>query len=505
MENGKNAWSARIQQEYGEGAVQGKGGNNRQVQGGNNRQVQGGNNYRVRSTELTDMYTADATTSGTVTVDGSVFGNINGVGDVDWFAVTLTDGDSYLIDIEGFATEPVGGLTLIVPRLAGVYDDAGMYLDGTSRTLGGTGNGQNTRHVVTATATGRHFIAVASADLDLYVSGFGLQPIGTYKLSVTDVTDYADVTMAAPTLSSTSPGELTISWTAPSLPTRFYTIEWAKNADDFRSYTDPLGSPYGLAGVHFVNRFGIVRSTASPITITNLDRAVVYKARVTPHLWTQDQAHYTAGTLRSGMPSPAATATVNGAAFTAVAPATLVSNFGQAVRTHNPVASVAGSNRLYGVEAEASPFTTGSNSAGYGLDWVSLVINPAGQHASDSTVSVSIWTSADGGSPDTKVYDLSYSQLAPNVLLGGPPHDIATRFQAPAGATLEADTDYLVVVESPQSDAFYVSLVDDPDEDTDSAAGWSISYDTFYRRDGTWISYEKPFRMAIAGSVLSTS
>ena len=496
LENGQDTWRSRIQQEYGERAVR----------------ADRGDNYQVSLRQLTDMHTADTTTSGTVTVGGSIRGNIDSIGDVDWFAVTLTAGNSYLIDIEGLRAEPFGDLTLIVPRLVGVYDDAGVYLEGTSRTLGGTGNGQNTRHVVTATETGKHFIAVASADLDLYVDLIDrprVQPIGTYKLSVADLTDYADVTMAAPTLSSTSPGELTISWTAPSLPTRYYTIQWAKNADDFRAYTDPLGSPYGEDGVHFVNEFGIVRSSASPITITNLDRAVVYKARVTPHLWTQDQAHVAgAGTLRSGTPSPAATITINGAAFTEVAPATLVSNFGQAVRAHNPVASVAGSHPRQREEAQASPFTTGSNSAGYNLDWVSLVINPpGGQAEADATVSVSIWTSADDGMPGTKVYDLSYSQLAPNVFGGGPPHKIATRFQAPADATLDADTDYHIVVESPESDVYNVSAVADPDEDAGSAAGWSIGDDTVYRRDGTWRSgsIDRPFRMAIAGSEIPTN
>ena len=315
-------------------------------------------------------------------------------------------------------------------------------------------------------------------------------------------------TMAAPTLSSTSPGELTVSWTAPSAQTRYYTIEWAKNADEFRAYTDPLGSPYGEDGVHFVNEFGIVRSSASPITITNLDRAVVYKARVTPHLRIRNEQHYTASTLRSGKPSPAATITINGAAFTEVAPAMLVSNFGQAVRSDNPVLPVAGSDSTYGEEAVASPFTTGSNSAGYNLDWVSLVINPAGGRAEAvSTVSVSIWTPDSNGMPGTKVYGLSYSQLAPSVLHGGPPHDIATRFQAPADAMLTADTEYLVVVESPESDVYYVSAVADTDEDADSAAGWSIGDGTVDRLGGTWrsSSINWPFRMAIAGSEVPTS
>jgi fibronectin-binding autotransporter adhesin len=53
---------------------------------------------------LDDDYSGDPYTTGTVAVGSSVTGDIETAGDRDWFAVTLTAGTTYRIDLAGDAT-----------------------------------------------------------------------------------------------------------------------------------------------------------------------------------------------------------------------------------------------------------------------------------------------------------------------------------------------------------------------------------------------------------------
>ena len=58
--------------------------------------------------DVTDTFTDDFTTSrdttGVVDVEGSVTGEIESPGDLDWFAVDLTGGTTYQIDLKGLGT-----------------------------------------------------------------------------------------------------------------------------------------------------------------------------------------------------------------------------------------------------------------------------------------------------------------------------------------------------------------------------------------------------------------
>ena len=121
-----------------------------------------------------DDFTAGTGTTGLVAVDGSTTGEIETLGDRDWFAVTLEAGKTYRIDLEGSRT--LAG-TLSDPYLRGVYDENGVLFDGTTNDDSGTG--YNSRVFFTAQADGTYYVAAGA---------YGYRD-GTYTLSVADVTD----------------------------------------------------------------------------------------------------------------------------------------------------------------------------------------------------------------------------------------------------------------------------------------------------------------------------
>ena len=118
---------------------------------------------------MPDDYAASTSTTGTVTVGGSATGTIETSRDVDWFAVELLAGRTYVIDHEGAGA---GGGTLGATMLLGVFDDAGGRASRKSRD---GGEGGDARLVFTATETGTYYIAVR---------GGGRDDTGTYTVRV---------------------------------------------------------------------------------------------------------------------------------------------------------------------------------------------------------------------------------------------------------------------------------------------------------------------------------
>ena len=115
-----------------------------------------------------DDFPADTTTTGQVEVGGSVTGNIESVGDADWFRVELEAGTRYQIDLEG---APTGRGTVSDPTINAVRDAGGNTITGTQNDDSGKGN--NARTIFTAPADGAHYVVAAA-----YGS------TGTYTLSV---------------------------------------------------------------------------------------------------------------------------------------------------------------------------------------------------------------------------------------------------------------------------------------------------------------------------------
>ena len=128
--------------------------------------------YTLVVTEISDDYAADPTTTGTVAVGGSAMGNIEPLGDRDWFAVDLEADKAYQFDLQG---RPGGGGTLRDTVLRGIYDSEGRYQSGSyNDDFGGS---RNSRVLFTP-----------DEDATYYVSAGGYRNyVGTYTLSVEEV------------------------------------------------------------------------------------------------------------------------------------------------------------------------------------------------------------------------------------------------------------------------------------------------------------------------------
>ena len=157
--------------------------------------------YRLSVIDATDghpddTHTADIETTGRISVDGRVDGDINYRSDRDWFAVTLESGIEYQIDILGWPTRDG---SLLDPYLAGIYDSSGTVVANTANDNGGYE--RNSRLIYSATNSGTYFL------------GAGAQgnSKGTYILQVLDNTDDypADIsTTGALTLPGTTMGRI---------------------------------------------------------------------------------------------------------------------------------------------------------------------------------------------------------------------------------------------------------------------------------------------------------
>ncbi len=123
---------------------------------------------RLPGPPTSDDFPADATTTGKVDVGGSATGNIESVGDADWFLVELEADTRYQFDVEGAPT--VRG-TVSDPTINAVRDAGGNTITGTQNDDSGVGN--NARTIFTATASGAHYVVAAA-----------YQSTGTYTLSV---------------------------------------------------------------------------------------------------------------------------------------------------------------------------------------------------------------------------------------------------------------------------------------------------------------------------------
>ncbi len=127
--------------------------------------------YGVEYGRVTDDFSANTTTTGTVDVDGSATGMISIVGDRDWFRVTLIPGNTYRIDIEGSAT---GMGTIYSPNLTGIHDSTGQKIANTSNDFGGVNS--NAKLIFRANNENlTHYISVTG----------GASALGSYTVTVT--------------------------------------------------------------------------------------------------------------------------------------------------------------------------------------------------------------------------------------------------------------------------------------------------------------------------------
>ena len=141
--------------------------------------------YRLSVLDVTagwpDDFAANTSTDGTITVDGSLTGDLEVAGDRDWIKVTLTAGVRYRVQLDkidclcpGLQTE-----LLIFPRrhIYGIHNSSGDFIDGTEGTFS-PWQSYEERFVFTPTENGDYYIDVGEG-----ASG----SMGGYTLSVTEL------------------------------------------------------------------------------------------------------------------------------------------------------------------------------------------------------------------------------------------------------------------------------------------------------------------------------
>ncbi|MDE0498401.1 MAG: pre-peptidase C-terminal domain-containing protein [Acidimicrobiaceae bacterium] len=123
------------------------------------------------SAGFTDDFAGDATTAGTVAVGGSVDGQVQYLGDQDWFAVTLEADQEYFVWLDGRGRRRG---TLPDPHLYGVMDSTGTLVAGTSDA--DSGAALDSFLLLTVDTGGTFYIAAGSAGGER----------GTYRVTVVE-------------------------------------------------------------------------------------------------------------------------------------------------------------------------------------------------------------------------------------------------------------------------------------------------------------------------------
>ena len=161
---------------------------------------------------MDDDYSGNESTTGTVTVGGAAAsGKIEVAWDKDWFKTSLTEGETYKVNVLGKST---GDGSLRWPKLTGIYNSSGERFPNTENY--DHGFGLNPRKYFTASHTGDYFIGVTG-----HGRGLGVPSLGTYKvlLEKVDPDIPGDITTTA---------SLTIDGTVTSEFDRINDDDWHK-------------------------------------------------------------------------------------------------------------------------------------------------------------------------------------------------------------------------------------------------------------------------------------
>jgi len=221
----------------------------------------------VSSPTSTDLPASTATT-GSVSVGSSTTSNIGVPGDIDWFAVTLSSGSRYTIDLQGSASNHG---TLEDPVINGIYNSSGTFISGTyaDDSTTSSGSSRDALLVFTPSSSGTYYVAAA---------GYGSYS-GTYSLSVTQQTT-TDVAGNATTTAGVGVGSSTTGtinsagdhdWYAVSLLAgNAYTINLQGSATSHGTLSDPL--IYGI----YTSTSSYVSGTYADDTATSSDSQLVF-------------------------------------------------------------------------------------------------------------------------------------------------------------------------------------------------------------------------------------
>lgn len=235
--------------------------------------------YTIRVKTVTDDYGSDTSTTASVAVDESATGEIETDGDRDWFAVALTTGIEYRVDLRG-GYERDGKLG--DPYLYGIHDANGDVIAGTTNDDNNNNRlGSRSAQVFfTPTATAQHYIAAGAATNTHTL----VTRLGTYTLEVTTVEadDFADdtTTTGTVTVGSSTTGKLETpedrDWFGVGLIAGVaYQIDLKGSPSGDGTLRDPR-----LAGVHDTDG-NLIENTSDDNSGQSVNARVVFTAETT--------------------------------------------------------------------------------------------------------------------------------------------------------------------------------------------------------------------------------
>ena len=169
----------------------------------------------------------------------------------------------------------------------------------------------------------------------------------------------------------------------------------------------------------------------------------------------------------------------------------LISNTGQSSNSFN--------SPNVELNSGAQQFTTGANPSGYDLDSVDIQFEEFG----GVVVTASLYTSDDNDLPGTSVFNFTNpATITANSV---------SNFAAPDGTTLDASTDYFIVVSATPEPGFIGTLqaraavTASNSEDASPSPGWSINNEGHRLSGSTWSSHVTSFKVAVRGAAVAST
>ena len=149
----------------------------------------------------------------------------------------------------------------------------------------------------------------------------------------------------------------------------------------------------------------------------------------------------------------------------------------------------------------AQSFTTGSSDGGYTLGSIKIIFKTASSSQPPVTLRVSVHEASGSGGPGMEVAAFDDTEVA-----GTGMHSLT--ILAPANTALKKDTEYFVVFQSQSYTAIIATMPVDRFTDTDSAYGWTMSDNYFWRvsNESDWSENVlfTPLKLQVDGTILGT-
>ncbi|MFA6137408.1 MAG: pre-peptidase C-terminal domain-containing protein [Sulfurimonas sp.] len=166
-----------------------------------------------------DDFSATTVTAGRAILNGSTRGNIESLGDIDWFKIELAAGQKIQVDLKG---SPTNSGTLADTLIGGIYNSNGtLQVNTINDDFGG---GRNSQVTYTANTAGTYYIEAKAYD----------NYIGTYRLEVASLNSIApDTEVTADQIYDKAMSYVGTAWGASNCTGFVYTVSHVLGHDFF--------------------------------------------------------------------------------------------------------------------------------------------------------------------------------------------------------------------------------------------------------------------------------